>query len=341
MHTVLGLSLNSDEVAWMLVDAAAGTVLDHDVLEFNADAEIAGAAARGAHAIARACGFEVDRVRLTWSGDAARDGAQLQTRLEKLGFSDVEAVPLACAMAVIVAPEAMDMAPRSALAYGAALAAVDPSDAITVPVVQQTPRRRPSGRRLVPAVLGGAAAAVVGVLCLSAGSAPDVEPAATTADQSAAPDSGWASVPAPSNAAADVVRKVVATPSYVPRPAAKPVQTYRPVQTYPQVRIYPPVQAVEPEQTNVPVQADVPVPADVPVQALDPLQALEPLPPIGPAPGPAETPAEPVAAPIPVPAELPHLSGAHLAVGPVADPESAPAPGPDMTDPQNVFTAVP
>src|SRR6478672_89388 len=180
----------------MLVDAAAGTVLDHDVLEFHADAEIAGAAARGAHAIARACGFEVDRVRLTWSSDAGADGLRLRTRLETLGFSHVEAVPLACAMAVIVAPEAMDMAPRSALAYGAALAPVSPSEAITVPVVQQIStrgsRRR---RRILSAVLGVAAAAALGVLCLSAGAVPKVDPAATTADQPAPPDSGWAAVP--------------------------------------------------------------------------------------------------------------------------------------------------
>ena len=177
MRTVLGLSLNSNDVAWMLVDAAAGTVLDHDVLEFHADAEIAGAAARGAHAIARACGFEVDRVRLTWSSDAGADGLRLRTRLETLGFSHVEAIPLACAMAVIVAPEAMDMAPRSALAYGAALAPVSPSEAITVPVVQQISargkststsdrvggarrRRRGGPRRAVP----------------SAGAVPKVEP---------------------------------------------------------------------------------------------------------------------------------------------------------------------
>ena len=165
MRTVLGLSLNSNEVAWVLVDAAAGTVLDHDVLEFHADAEIAGTAARGAHVIARTCGFEVDRVRLTWSSDATEDGLRLRTRLETQGFSDVEAVALACAMAVIVAPEAMDMAPRSALAYGAALAPVSPGEAITVPVVQRIPARsRLHRRRIVSAVLGVAAAAVLGVL---------------------------------------------------------------------------------------------------------------------------------------------------------------------------------
>ena len=43
---VLGLSLTSDDVVWVLVDEADGTVIDHDVIEVHEDAEMAGAAAR-------------------------------------------------------------------------------------------------------------------------------------------------------------------------------------------------------------------------------------------------------------------------------------------------------
>ena len=187
MRTVLGLSLNSNEVAWVLVDAAAGTVLDHDVLEFHADAEIAGTAARGAHAIAGPAGSRSIGSVSRGAATLAEDGLRLRTRLETQGFSDVEAVPLACAMAVIVAPEAMDMAPRSALAYGAALARGQSERGNHRPRGATIPARsRLHRRRIVSAVLGVAAAAVLGVLCLSAGSAPQVEPAATTADAACA-----------------------------------------------------------------------------------------------------------------------------------------------------------
>ena len=215
MHAVLGLSLNSNDVAWVLADAADGTVLDHDVLELHEDAEIADASARSAQVIARACGIEVDRVRLTCTGDVARDCLRLRTRLECLGLGEVEAVPMACATAVFDDPEATGISPRFALAYGAALAVVKPSEAITVPVVQQMRANgRLPRRRIVSAGLGVAAAALLGILCLSAGATPPIEPPTTTAEGSVPSEAGWAAVPAPSDIAATLVRKVVTPPSY-------------------------------------------------------------------------------------------------------------------------------
>jgi hypothetical protein len=191
---VLGLSLTSEDVVWVLVDETDGTVADHDYVEFNADAEIAGAAARGAHAIATACGFAVDRIRLTWSDDVARHGLQLRSRLASLGFANVAAVPLNRVGTVLVHP---DMEPALALAYGAALA-----DVSLVPVSTRATTRRSHRGRTALAVLGAAAAAAVGGMLLTSGSLPQAE-------QPAAADPGWVAVSAPSETAARVVRKVV------------------------------------------------------------------------------------------------------------------------------------
>ena len=180
---VLGLSLTSDDVVWVLVDEADGTVADHDSVEFNADAEIAGAAARGAHAIATAGGFDVERIRLTWSNAVGREGLRLRSRLAGLGFDNVEAVPLHCAGAVLVDP---NMEPALALAYGAALAEVDVYDAITVPLSTRPKPRRTRRGRVALAVLGAAAAAVTGGLLLTSGSLPQAEQTAAAAEPAVA-----------------------------------------------------------------------------------------------------------------------------------------------------------
>ncbi|HEY9264686.1 MAG TPA: hypothetical protein VIQ11_08795, partial [Mycobacterium sp.] len=111
MSAVLGLSLTSDDIVWALVDAD-GALLDHDALDADVADETAGDAASSAHAIARAIGVEIDRVRLTWNAEVAHAGLRLRTRLQHLGFDHVEAVPTAAAMAAPVHPDATDMAPR-------------------------------------------------------------------------------------------------------------------------------------------------------------------------------------------------------------------------------------
>ncbi|GJF09225.1 hypothetical protein NGTWS1803_14090 [Mycolicibacterium cyprinidarum] len=230
--TVVGLSLDSNDVAWVLLDAADGTVLDHDVMELHGDPEIAGAAARSAHSIARACGFEVDRVRITWTDDVTREGVRLRTRLGNPDFTDVavEVVPLTCARAVVVDPAATGVTARLALAYGAALAVVGRREPTALPDVSQPNRRLPR-RGIASAVLGVAAAAVLGLLCLSAGAAPQPEPpmVATAAVGSAPSDTGWTTVSIPSDHAATMERKVVAAPSYIEPPVTAPVPTHAPV----------------------------------------------------------------------------------------------------------------
>jgi hypothetical protein len=230
---VLGLSLTSEDIVWVLVDETDGAVADHDYVEFNADAEIAGAAACGAHAIATACGFAVDRIRITCSDDVARDGLRLRSRLTSLGFDNVEAVPRNCAGTVLVDP---DMEPALALAYGAALARVSLSDAITAAVSTRAKPRRTRRGRMALAVLGAAAAAVGGLL-LTSGSLPQAEQTATAAEQPTAADNGWVAVSAPSESAARAVRKVVDTPKEEPAAYVAPV-----VETVPLVAV--PTEAV-------------------------------------------------------------------------------------------------
>lgn len=211
---VLGLSLTVQAVVWVLVDDTDGGVLDHDVLKFRAGTEMVGAAARSARTIATAGGYDVDRIRLTWSDDVTCDGYRLRAQLDELRIADVETVPLAHAMSVMIAP---DTAPRLALAYGAALAA-RPADDTAVP------GRRGLSRRIATAVLGAAAAALLTALTLTSGAAPDVQQTAATVPEQA--DPGWIAVPAPASGVAGMLRKVVepteetATPTRQPAPRA-------------------------------------------------------------------------------------------------------------------------
>ncbi|MCV7073532.1 hypothetical protein H7H73_27650, partial [Mycobacterium rufum] len=152
MGPVLGLSLTATEVVWALVDETARTVADHDAVEWDADSAIAEAAARGAHALARACGLEVDRVRLVWTPDARDDGMRLRAHLDSHGI-DTEAVPLTCATRVLVDPGQSDMPPLVAWPTerhwpGRALRGDSPSRCRA-----QTPARRRRATRVVAAAL--------------------------------------------------------------------------------------------------------------------------------------------------------------------------------------------
>ncbi|WP_442930090.1 hypothetical protein [Mycolicibacterium sp. BiH015] len=326
---VLGLSLTSDDVVWVLVDEADGTVIDHDVIEVHEDAEMAGAAARGARAIATNGGFDIAGVRLTWSDDVAQDGLRLRTRLRDCGFHTVEAVPFRCAVAVLVKP---DTEPGLALAYGAAVAEIEPSEADTAPVTRQAPvRRRFSRTRIGVGLLGAAAAVALGGLLLSSGSVAPVEQPATAAASAALPDPGWVAVPAPSDSAAGTVRKVVELPDddadEVDQP--QPAVAVRQIQPAPPAPAAPPLAA----PTGLPHLADgvphlaapVDVPAAVPsaeVPAAAP--AATPLPETVPVPG-------VLPAPEALPTGEPHL------------PEGQPVlpSAPEMTDPAILFSALP
>ena len=334
MGAVLGLSLTATEVVWALVDETARTVADHDAVEWDADSAIAEAAARGAHALARACGLEVDRVRLVWTPDARDDGMRLRAHLDSLGI-DTEAVPLTCATRVLVDPGQSDMPPLVALAYGAALAEVEPSEAITVALPRQTPVRRPRRRtRVVAAALGVVAAAAVGAVFLTAGSVPQIEPAASAVAPAAGADPGWVSVTAPADGASEPLRKIVTHPSEASSPASSGyVPWAAPVAAAP--------------VAAAPVVAAPVVVSPEAVPAAEALSAVRPAPEAAPA---AAAVPGPEALPVPEAAE-PHLPAAEQQHLPGAEPVVAPLPGPDvaaptlpdseMTVPVNVFTALP
>ena len=361
MGAVLGLSLTATEVVWALVDEAARTVADHDAVEYGTSSATAAAAARGAHALARACGLEVERVRLVWTPDAEAHGLRLRTYLGSLGI-DAEAVPLACATRVLVDPGQCDMPPLVALAYGAALADVEPAEAFTVALPRQTAARRPRRpARVLAAALGVAAAAAVGAVFLTAGSVPQVEPAASAVAPPAGADPGWVSVTAPVDRAAGSLRKVV-TESSEPSASTGYVQYAAPVKAAPVHAV--PVPEAVPAPASLPAPEAVPVPANLPGPEAVPVPEAVPAPANLPAPEAVPVPASlpaPEAAPAPeavaephLPAaEQQHLPGAAPVVAPLPGPdaetpplpgpdaETPPLPGPDMTVPVNLFTALP
>ncbi|GFM18827.1 MULTISPECIES: hypothetical protein [Mycobacteriaceae] len=370
MGTVMGLSLTADMVGWVLVDVDAGGLLDHDVLEVTAGAEIAGAAVLGAHAIAATAGHEIDRVRITWSDDAGHDGLRLQSRLRSLALSPVEAVPQSRALAVLVDPEDADLPVDIALAYGAAMAAADHDETIPDPVGVDPVRRSPA-RRLLTSALGVAAAVAIGVFFLGAAGGPDVAPAATAVEQPSAAEPGWVAVPVtPPNTVTIPARKVVAVPS--PRSARpEPVSSYQPAQsaaTVPAPQVAPApaaVTAAEPEgqpllsetppevvphlggqQPEAVPQLGTPQPGAVPhhggpqPDAVPPLGGSEPRAvtqpdAAGPVPAaPVGTMAEPAAVPHVSESMSPHAPGPSTVV-------TGGAPAPEMTDSANLFTALP
>ncbi|GAT07325.1 hypothetical protein H7I77_20980 [Mycolicibacterium novocastrense] len=103
MDTVLGLSMTSTGIAWVLLegqDADAKTV-DHDHFAVVADVATDGdisthqAAVRGARAIASASGHRVDTVYMTWSADVGAKAELLRKSLLDMGFARVTTVRMA------------------------------------------------------------------------------------------------------------------------------------------------------------------------------------------------------------------------------------------------------
>lgn len=102
METVLGLSMTSNSIGWVLLDGtgADAETLDHDHFDLISDAAIDGdiarheAAVRGAQAIAAASGHQVKTIALTWSDDVAAKAALLRKSLPDMGFETVVAVPM-------------------------------------------------------------------------------------------------------------------------------------------------------------------------------------------------------------------------------------------------------
>jgi hypothetical protein len=110
LDTVLGLSLTSTSVGWVLVAGrdAAGTILDHDDFDVRPTAgvqavytsEQASAAVLDAHAAAASYDQRLHVVGVTWSDEAAAESALLLESLTDAGFDNIVPVRLcdACEM---------------------------------------------------------------------------------------------------------------------------------------------------------------------------------------------------------------------------------------------------
>jgi hypothetical protein len=103
VQTVLGLSMTSTSVGWVLLDGQGpdAATLDHDSFDLQSTARGAGqdtsahaAAARGAQAIATASGHKVGAVQVTWTEGVATAATAFLKSLADLGFDNVHAIPL-------------------------------------------------------------------------------------------------------------------------------------------------------------------------------------------------------------------------------------------------------
>jgi hypothetical protein len=102
VDTVLGLSMTSSSIGWVLLDGpgADATTLDHDVFDVGADVANDGdiskhtAAVRGAQTIASASGHQVKSIGVTWTDDADPKASLLLKSLSDLGFDNIVRVRL-------------------------------------------------------------------------------------------------------------------------------------------------------------------------------------------------------------------------------------------------------
>lgn len=103
VETVLGLSLTSTSIGWVLLDGpdADADTLDHDAFDLGANSPSDGditkhtAAVRGAQSIAASTGHEVTSIGVTWTDDADAKATLLLKALPDLGFDNVVTVKLA------------------------------------------------------------------------------------------------------------------------------------------------------------------------------------------------------------------------------------------------------
>jgi len=97
VETVLGLSMTSNSVGWVLLDGSGmdAATLDHDVFEVSVDDGAISkyvTAVKGVQAIAATSGHELKSIGLTWTVDAATMANLLLASLPELGFEKVVSV---------------------------------------------------------------------------------------------------------------------------------------------------------------------------------------------------------------------------------------------------------
>lgn len=185
VRTVLGLSVTSAGVGWVLVDGAApeSVTLDDDsfAVETVDDLQSRGlAAVRGAESIATASGHEVESIGVTWTEDVAPQATQLIATLKEAGYADVRSVRLPNATAAPSDNAAHTAAARAVTLTDADLTVLldvdvdpiesdpDPDDAVTVAV--PLPPDLPT-TRFTPAYDAARAVATNAVPACSAGGA--------------------------------------------------------------------------------------------------------------------------------------------------------------------------
>jgi hypothetical protein len=103
VQSVLGLSLTSTSVGWVLLDRQGpeAATLDDDAFDIQpgtdgnaGETSPHAAAARGAHAIATASGHKVGSVHVTWTDGVEAEAAALLKSLADLGFEHIHPIPL-------------------------------------------------------------------------------------------------------------------------------------------------------------------------------------------------------------------------------------------------------
>ncbi len=97
MDTVLGVSITSTGVGWVLADGSADddATLDHDAFDVDAgDTSQHAVAVRGAQAIAAATGREIRAIGVTWTHDVETEARQLLTSLRESGYDNLVEVRL-------------------------------------------------------------------------------------------------------------------------------------------------------------------------------------------------------------------------------------------------------
>ncbi|VEG41823.1 FHA domain-containing protein [Mycolicibacterium flavescens] len=306
MDTVLGLSMTSTGIAWVLIEGegADAKTVDHDhftvVADLATDGDIAAheAAVRGARAIASATGHRIDTVCMTWSADVGAKAELLRKSLSDMGFAKVATVRMTDAArtwaGTLESSDEFDDV-QVALARGAALSRpVLRAAAPSTPVGKSTrlrSRRRLSshGRAALVLAVGVIALFVFGPE-LAGWDSPDarVDPSAETAPMTpaAAVSDAGPSISVHAVPSAPVVPIVVK--AVIPRPVPAPAAVASPEA----VSDVATDSAVAPEVTAQPATETVAPVADLHQEPTATVVVAQPVPAaLSPAPQPATAPA--------------------------------------------------
>ena len=290
METVLGLSVTSSSVGWVVLDGSGSdaATLDHDVVDVTCrpaeDITRHLGAVRGAQVIASASGQHLASIGVTWTDDAAVTANLVLRALPDLGFHKVVPVRLTDA------GEHVELT----LAWAAAVAVASKVATVPVPV----PRRErvavaPVRKHAWVAPTRAAAVLIAGLTALFVlGPEFAGQPEAPVPETQAASDSPMEfesihAVPAPAVAppVAVTVQLVAGRPS--PAPTVT-VQDSVPVTSYIAEESAPP-EAAAVAVPEVPVSAETVAVQHLPAQPVAPGPAVEPAPsPAMPPPDPAQ-----------------------------------------------------